>query len=376
MLKDITLGQYFPGNSLAHRLDPRTKILLTVVYIVMLFCAKSFVSYGVVAALLIAEVKISGVAPKALVRGLKPILFIICFTAVLNLFYTPGETLVSFWIFKITKEGIFTAFFMALRISLLIMGTFSLVAVNLNHMFRELEDENQFLAYVDENYDDQSARALQPRLEGISNVASVTFVSRSEAMANFKETLEGRQDLFRDAPDSVLRDRFIIHVVDIEAMSETVEQVTGIADIQASLEVADGFLMIRNVAGGVAIILVAMLVLVSVFIISNTIKIATFTRREEIAVLRMCGASNWFIRWPFLVEGVLLGLVGAVLAYLAEWGIYGLIQRAMENSGILSIITTVPFSQLAYIVMLVFLVVGFAIGAGGSALAIRKFLKV
>ena len=139
---------------------------------------------------------------------------------------------------------------------------------------------------------------------------------------------------------------------------------------------ADGFLMIRNVAGGVAIILVAMLVLVSVFIISNTIKIATFTRREEIAVLRMCGASNWFIRWPFLVEGVLLGLVGAVLAYLAEWGIYGLIQRAMENSGILSIITTVPFSQLAYIVMLVFLVVGFAIGAGGSALAIRKFLKV
>jgi len=275
---------------------------------------------------------------------------------------------------------------------LLIMGSFSLVAVNLNHMFRELEDENQFLAYVDENYDDQSALALQPRLEGISNVASVTFVSRSEAMANFKETLEGRQDLFRDAPDSVLRDRFIIHVVDIEAMSETVEQVeqvTGIADIQASLEVADGFLMIRNVAGGVAIILVAMLVLVSVFIISNTIlvlvsvfiisntiKIATFTRREEIAVLRMCGASNWFIRWPFLVEGVLLGLVGAVLAYLAEWGIYGLIQRAMENSGILSIITTVPFSQLAYIVMLVFLVVGFAIGAGGSALAIRKFLKV
>ena len=262
---------------------------------------------------------------------------------------------------------------------LLIMGSFSLVAVNLNHMFRELEDENQFLAYVDENYDDQSARALQPRLEGISNVASVTFVSRSEAMANFKETLEGRQDLFRDAPDSVLRDRFIIHVVDIEAMSETVEQVeqvTGIADIQASLEVADGFLMIRNVAGGVAIILVAMLVLVSVFIISNTIKIATFTRREEIAVLRMCGAINWFIRWPFLVEGVLLGLVGAVLAYLAEWGIYGLIQRAMENSGILSIITTVPFSQLAYIVMLVFLVVGFAIGAGGSALAIRKFLKV
>ncbi len=126
MLKDITLGQYFPGNSLAHRLDPRTKILLTVLYIVALFCAKWFVSYALAAVLLIAGIMVSGVALRALVRGLKPILFIICFTAVLNLFYTPGEIWVSFWIFKITKEAIFTAFFMILRITMLIMGTFLL----------------------------------------------------------------------------------------------------------------------------------------------------------------------------------------------------------------------------------------------------------
>lgn len=126
MLKDITLGQYFPGDSLAHRLDPRTKLLLTVLYIFILFSAKSFVSYGVVALLLIAGIRISGVAPKALVRGLKPILFIICFTAVLNLFYTPGDPVASFWIFTITKQGIFTAFFMVLRITMLIMGTFLL----------------------------------------------------------------------------------------------------------------------------------------------------------------------------------------------------------------------------------------------------------
>lgn len=126
MLKDITLGQFFPGTSLAHRLDPRCKIILTVVYIVGLFCAESFVSYGLMAALLITGVKVSGVAPKALVKGLKPVLFIICFTAILNLFYTPGEVLAHVWIFKITKEGIFTAFFMALRITMLIMGTFLL----------------------------------------------------------------------------------------------------------------------------------------------------------------------------------------------------------------------------------------------------------
>ena len=126
MLKDVTLGQFFPGNSVAHKLDPRTKLILTVFYIVALFCAKSFVSYGLMVALLILSIKVSGVSPKSLVRGLKPVLLIICFTAVLNLFYTPGEALVQFWIFKITKEGIFTAFFMVLRITMLIMGTFLL----------------------------------------------------------------------------------------------------------------------------------------------------------------------------------------------------------------------------------------------------------
>ncbi len=126
MLKDITLGQFFPGNTLAHRLDPRTKIILVVLYIAALFCAKYFVSYALVALVLVISVKVSGVHPKALVKGLRPIVFIICFTAILNLLYTPGEELVSFWIFTITKEGVLQAFFMVLRFTMLIMGTFLL----------------------------------------------------------------------------------------------------------------------------------------------------------------------------------------------------------------------------------------------------------
>jgi len=124
MLKDITLGQYFPGNTVAHRLDPRTKLILVAVYIVALFNAKSFVSYGLMALTLALCVAVSKVPPKSLVKGLKPVLFILTFTAVLNVFYTPGRVLWHWWIFKITLEGIFTAFFMVLRIALLIMGTF------------------------------------------------------------------------------------------------------------------------------------------------------------------------------------------------------------------------------------------------------------
>lgn len=261
---------------------------------------------------------------------------------------------------------------------LLIMGSFSLIAVNASHMLGDLEDDNEFLAYVDDSYTDEQARALQSQIEAIPNVSSVTFVSRAEALANFQEERQD-QAIFQDLQPSALRDRYRIHVDDIQQLEATValvQNVEGIADVNAALKVADGFVMVRNVAGVVAITLVVMLAIISVFIIANTIKLATFTRREEIAIMKMCGATNWFIRWPFLVEGVLLGLMGSLVAYFAQWGVYGLIDKAMVQSGILSIISFLPFSSLAHTVLLAFLAAGLLIGAGGSFLAIRKFLKV
>ena len=126
MLKDITLGQFFPGDTLAHKLDPRTKLLVTVLYVVALFTAKSYIAYGLLILTLIVAVRISRVGAKALFKGLKPVLFIIAFTALLNLFYTPGTELCHFWIFRITIEGVRAAITMMLRITLLIMGTFLL----------------------------------------------------------------------------------------------------------------------------------------------------------------------------------------------------------------------------------------------------------
>ena len=125
MLKDITLGQYFPGNTVAHKLDPRTKILLVVLYIVALFCAKGLLTYAIVAACLAACVRVSRVGLKQLVKGLKPVLFILIFTGVLNLFFTAGDRyLVEWGVIRISDVGVKNAVFMVLRIMLLIMGTF------------------------------------------------------------------------------------------------------------------------------------------------------------------------------------------------------------------------------------------------------------
>ena len=128
MLKDITLGQYFPGNSVIHRLDPRTKLIMLVVYIVALFMAVSWVSYGIMAAFLLVAIKISTIPPKSIVKGMKPLVMILVFTGILNLFFTTGEgtPLVSVWKLTIYKEGVVRAFFMVVRILMLISGTFLL----------------------------------------------------------------------------------------------------------------------------------------------------------------------------------------------------------------------------------------------------------
>ena len=261
---------------------------------------------------------------------------------------------------------------------LLIMGSFSLLAINLDHMLGDLEAENEFLAYIDETYSEEEARAIQPQIEAIPNVSEVTFVTREEALEDWKE---GRadNDLMDSLQPEVLRDRFRIHVADIEHLKETsdaVETVTGVVKVSAAYEIAQGFVLVRNIATGVALVLIGILAIVSLFIIANTIKLATFYRREEIAIMKMCGATNAFIQWPFVVEGLLLGLTGALVAFFAQWGVYQLVSRLIIQGNGLSLVTIVPYTNLIGTILPVFCLTGAVIGVGGSLLAIRKFLQV
>ena len=262
---------------------------------------------------------------------------------------------------------------------LLIMGSFSLIAVNADNMLSDLEKDNEFLAYVDDSITEEQARALQSSIEQIENVdkSQVKFVTQKEALENFKAEMDNR--LFDDLPDNAIPSRFEVHVLDIKRMGETAEavsQIEGISEIVAQLEIAEGFVTLRNVATAMALILVIMLVTISLFIISNTIKLSTFTRREEIAIMKMCGATDWLVRWPFIFEGILLGLFGALVAFGLQWGLYNAVETAVMKAGSLQLITMLPFTGLAPFVLIVFLAAGFLIGACGSGLSIRKFLRV
>ena len=166
---------------------------------------------------------------------------------------------------------------------LLIMGSFSLLAVNLDNMLGDLESENEMMVYIDESLTEDQARALQPILAKVENVSQLTFVTGTQALADFK-LKQQNTDLLSDLPDDTFRDRYRVHVVDIERMAETktaLEQVEGVGEgnVRAAIEIADGFVLVRNIATGVAMILIGILLIISLFIIANTIKLATFYRR-------------------------------------------------------------------------------------------------
>ena len=266
---------------------------------------------------------------------------------------------------------------------LIIMGSVTLLSVNIDSLIRELENQNEVVAFVDDQLSNPAdAQALQPSLMALDNISSVDFVSRETAMSSFMSKYDSA--LMEGVDASVFRHRFIIHLDDIALMAETkaaLEAVPGIAWVKAHLEYAKAFITLRNIVTAVSLELTVILVFVSVFIMSNTIKLTTFGRREEIAIMKMVGATNSFIRLPFVVEGLTLGLLGGGLAFLAEWGLYALITSRVMNavtSSILveSLFKLIPFRTMALPVLAAYLGIGVLVGVFGGVNAIRNYLKV
>lgn len=286
----------------------------------------------------------------------------------------------------LTKEGfkgIFKHGFMSfasvtiIMACLIIMGVFALLALNINGIINQLEAQNEIVAFVDEAYTNAEAQDLKNAVLSVDNVEAVEFVSRQQAMNNFAEEYE--EGLFDEIDASVFRDRYIIHVEDIELTEQTQKdlmEVEGIVKVNAHLDYADGFIQVRNVTSLICIVLIAILAIVSVFIMSNTIKLATFTRREEIAIMRMVGATNGFIRWPFVYEGFMIGFLGAVIAFGLQWALYAAVARGVDTNDTLQLIQIIPFQEMWLPVALTFGGAGILVGVGGSLSAIRKFLQV
>ena len=280
-------------------------------------------------------------------------------------------------------KNIFTHGFMSfasvavITACLFIMGCFSLLTLNIDNMIAEMQSQNRVIAYVDEALDEDEARALESKVSGVKNIETCEFVTREEAMTSFESDYDA--DLFENIDSSVFRHRYVLSLTDLSLMQETkadLENIKGIADVRAHLDYAEKFVTLRNIVSIVSVILVVTLFVVSLFIMTNTIKLATFTRREEIAIMRMVGATNGFIRLPFVVEGLILGALGGAVAYGLVALVDHLATQKLLAAMAFGFVVLVPFSTVALPLLGVFLGVGILVGVLGGVSAIRNYLKV
>ena len=280
-------------------------------------------------------------------------------------------------------KNIFTHGFMSfasvavITACLFIMGCFSLLTLNIDNMIAEMQSQNRVIAYVDEALSEDEARALESKVSKVANIETCEFVTREEAMTSFESDYDA--DLFENIDASVFRHRYVLSLTDLSLMQETkadLEGIDGIADVRAQLDYAEKFVTLRNIVSIVSVILVVTLFVVSLFIMTNTIKLATFTRREEIAIMRMVGATNGFIRLPFVVEGLVLGALGGAVAYGLVALVYHLATQKLLAAMAFGFVVLVPFSTVALPLLGVFLGVGILVGVLGGVSAIRNYLKV
>lgn len=261
---------------------------------------------------------------------------------------------------------------------LVIIGSFSVLLYNLNIMVAEVEQDAEILVYIDETYTEAEAKSVGSRINMIDNVYQATFVSRQEALEEFVAK-QGDESAFDGLQADVLQDRFIVVLEDNSKMRETVpiiEAVDGVAEVNAPYQVAEALGTVQHILRIVSAAVIILLLVVSLLIISNTVKLAMYDRRDEIAIMKMVGATNGFIRFPFVIEGFLLGIFGAAVAFFLEWGLYNGMVNWIGTVDSLNLLDFVPFTDLLWPMVATFGAAGLFVGIFGSFASIRKFLDV
>ena len=261
---------------------------------------------------------------------------------------------------------------------LVIVGSFSALAYNLDIMVEELNQTSEILVYVDSSLSDAEARSIGTKINLVDNVLQSTYVSREDALQNFIADHDG-DSAFNGVQAQDLRHRFVVSLEDNTKMKQTDEQlkqIPGVAATNAAYELAEGFTTIQGVLHTVSGAIIIVLLVVSLLIISNTVTLAIYDRKDEIAIMKMVGATNGFIRLPFVVEGFTLGMTGAVLAFGLEWAGYDAMVERIGLVDSLQLFKMVEFQELLLPMVVVFAAAGMFVGIVGSWTSIRKFMDV
>lgn len=291
-----------------------------------------------------------------------------------SLKYLTREGFRNIWVNRLMSLASVTV----LLACLVIIGVGAMAYFNIDALLDKVEAQNVVMVFVDREADSSAVIAVGEQLETLENVETNTFIPKEEALQKQIESIGGDSALFDGLPDNPMPDSYRVTLKDLSQFDASVTAIKAIPNVDSVREnsdLASKLLSVRKAVTIVSIGLVAMLFLVALFIISNTIRITMFSRKLEINIMKAVGATNGFIRWPFFVEGILIGVISSFLSLGVLWGLYELMLTSFADVIAGLGFSFVPFLPYALPILGAFLLIGIFTGGVGSMISMNKYLK-
>ena len=294
--------------------------------------------------------------------------------------YLIGEGFRNF--FKNKKST--GASLMIMCATMLIFGLFFLIGQNVNYMLKELESEQGMQVFIEKEATEEQIKKLNDEIQNLQYVAKTEFVSKEEAYQIMEERLKNYGSSIMDGytmESNPFKVSYVVTLTDLSKSEEVRDEINKLEHV-AKIEMRDTTInALVNIANGikwVSLGILVLLIIISIFIIANTIKLTVHARRKEISIMKYVGATNGFIRWPFIIEGIIIGVIAAMISICILGGAYNLFVNKIMESSVTNMIslTLLPFSEIFELVIAVYLGLGIGIGALGSVISMRKYLEV
>lgn len=291
-----------------------------------------------------------------------------------SLKYLTHEGFRDVWVNRLMSLASVTV----LMACLIIMGAGIMIYFNINNVVDKVQSQNVVMVYVADDASEDETTQIGTSLKGISNVESCEFVPKEVAFQEQIQSMGGDAALFEGFDEIPLPDAYKVTVKDLSQFENTVsqiKQINKVDSVRENSDLASKLLSLRHAVSIVSVGLVIMLFLVALFIISNTIRITMFSRKLEISIMKAVGATNWFIRWPFMIEGMILGTISGIVSLGVLWGLYAVAEKVFAQTLSLIGFSLVPFSAYWWQILLVFVAIGLFTGGFGSLVSMAKYLK-
>lgn len=263
---------------------------------------------------------------------------------------------------------------------LVLIGSASMIFLNMDSLLSRIEEENVIMVYIKDDTSDADIDKMGQDIKALGNIKDVEFVSKEDAWAEQLETMEDAQAQFftQISSDIPLPDAYKVTVADLGKFDTTVKQLKALNNvdtIRENKDLAQKLVAIRHGITIISIVIIAVLFAISLFIISNTIKLTVYSRRLEISIMKSVGATNSFVRLPFVVEGMILGILSGVISLGLVWGLYELAVNQFHDFLSSLKLSALPFSDYALVMLGVFVAIGIVSGVGGSVITMGKYLN-